>query len=259
MSKSGLRFWIISISVFIFLVISANPTITSYLYQTPGYIPSIGLRLFSLFLSIVLIMAFHGAPRASPETMASIHESPRVMTLPLLVLAVGAVFAGWLGYELFVGVDMKQFWGESIFILPTNTAMENAHHAPTWVKILPVVLATAGVGFAVLFYGFLTSIPARVAAMLRPLYLLFFNKWYFDELYDSIFVRPAVRIGTYLWRRGDQDTIDGFGPDGMSALVYRLSGVFSRIQTGFVFHYAFAMLIGVVVMVTWYYFRFMGV
>ena len=207
----------------------------------------------------LLIMAFHGAPRASPETMASIHESPRVMTLPLLVLAVGAVFAGWLGYELFVGVDMKQFWGESIFILPTNTAMENAHHAPTWVKILPVVLATAGVGFAVLFYGFLTSMPARVAAMLRPLYLLFFNKWYFDELYDSIFVRPAVRIGTYLWRRGDQDTIDGFGPDGMSALVYRLSGVFSRIQTGFVFHYAFAMLIGVVVMVTWYYFRFMGV
>ena len=180
------------------------------------------------------------------------------MTLPLLVLAVGAVFAGWLGYELFVGVDMKQFWGESIFILPTNTAMENAHHVPKWVKTLPVVLATAGVGFAVLFYGYLTSMPAKIAALLRPLYLLFFNKWYFDELYDAVFVRPAVLIGTYLWRRGDQDTIDGFGPDGMSALVYRLSGVFSRVQTGFVFHYAFAMLIGVVVMVTWYYFRFIG-
>tara|TARA_B100001057_G_scaffold130897_1_gene130019 strand:+ start:533 stop:2467 length:1935 start_codon:yes stop_codon:yes gene_type:complete len=206
----------------------------------------------------LLILAFHGAPRASAETMAHVHESPRVMTLPLFVLAVGAVFAGWLGYELFVGIDMKRFWGESIFILPTNTAMENAHHVPVWVKTLPVVLATAGVGFAILFYGYLTSMPAKIAALLRPLYLLFFNKWYFDELYDAVFVRPAVLIGTYLWRRGDQDTIDGFGPDGMSALVYRLSGVFSRVQTGFVFHYAFAMLIGVVVMVTWYYFRFVG-
>ena len=127
------------------------------------------------------------------------------------------------------------------------------------VSSITAAMSISGFKDQFLFYGFLTSMPARLAAMLRPLYLLFLNKWYFDELYDSILVRPAVRIGTYLWRRGDQDTIDGFGPDGMSALVYRLSGVFSRIQTGFVFHYAFAMLIGVVVMVTWYYFRFVGI
>ena len=101
--------------------------------------------------------------------------------------------------------------------------------------------------------------PARIVVMFRPIYLLFFNKWYFDELYNAIFVRQAVRIGAYLWHRGDKDIIDGFGPDGLSAFVYRLSGVCSRIQSGFVFHYAFAMLIGVVVMVTWYYFRVKGV
>jgi NADH-quinone oxidoreductase subunit L len=206
----------------------------------------------------LLIMAFHGTPRASAEVMAHVHESPRVMTLPLLVLATGAVFSGWLGYELFVGHDMKAFWGDSIFILPTNMAMENAHHVPTWVKLLPIVLASSGVALAVLFYAVWTDMPAKICAAFRPLHLFFFNKWYFDELYDAIFVRPAVRVGRMLWQRGDRDTIDGFGPDGLSALVYRLSGVASRVQTGFVFHYAFAMLIGVVVLVSWYYFRFKG-
>jgi NADH-quinone oxidoreductase subunit L len=206
----------------------------------------------------LLIMAFHGAPRASAEVMAHVHESPRVMTLPLLVLAIGAVFAGWLGYEMFVGKGMTQFWGASIFILPTNTAMIDAHHVPSWVKLLPIVLATSGVALAVLFYGYWTSMPARIAAAFRPVHQLFYNKWYFDEVYDAVFVRPAVRIGAYLWQRGDRDTIDGFGPDGMSAFVFRLSGFCSRVQTGFVFHYAFAMLIGVVVLVSWYYLRFKG-
>jgi NADH-quinone oxidoreductase subunit L len=128
----------------------------------------------------LLIMAFHGAPRASAQVMSHVHESPKVMTLPLLVLAIGAVFAGWLGYELFVGHDMKQFWGASIFILPTNTAMEDAHHVPSWVKLLPIVLASSGVALAVLFYAYWTSMPARIAAIFRPVYLLFYNKWYFD-------------------------------------------------------------------------------
>jgi NADH-quinone oxidoreductase subunit L len=123
---------------------------------------------------------------------------------------------------------------------------------------LPIVLASSGVALAVLFYAVWTDMPAKICAAFRPLHLFFFNKWYFDELYDAIFVRPAVRVGRMLWQRGDRDTIDGFGPDGLSALVYRLSGVASRVQTGFVFHYAFAMLIGVVVLVSWYYFRFKG-
>ncbi|MEC8662080.1 MAG: NADH-quinone oxidoreductase subunit L [Pseudomonadota bacterium] len=206
----------------------------------------------------LLIMAFHGKPRASAEVMSHVHESPLVMTLPLFVLAVGAVFSGWLGYELFVGHDMAVFWGDSIFILPEHHAMEHAHHVPTWVKLLPVLLATSGVLLAVLCYAIWTDIPSVAARLFAPIHRFFFNKWYFDELYDAIFVRPAVRIGSFLWLRGDRDTIDCFGPDGMSAMVMRVSAKAARLQSGFVFHYAFAMLIGVVVLVTWYYFRFGG-
>jgi len=136
--------------------------------------------------------------------------------------------------------------------------MEGAHHVPTWVKVLPVGLAAGGVMLAVLFYGIMPQMPAKIATNFRPIYQLFFNKWYFDEIYDRIFVKPAVLFGSFLWRRGDRDVIDGFGPDGLSSLVYRISGFASRVQTGFVFHYAFAMLIGVVVLVSWYYLRFKG-
>ena len=133
--------------------------------------------------------------------------------------------------------------------------MENAHHVPTWVKILPVVL-TAGVGFAVFLWLFDLN-AVKNCCIFRPLYVLFST----NGILTNFMTRP-LSVRQYDWSislaAGDQDTIDGFGPDGMSAFVYRLSGVFSRIQTGFVFHYAFAMLIGVVVMVTWYYFRFMG-
>ncbi len=207
----------------------------------------------------LLILAFHGTPRASAQVMARIHESPKVMTIPLFVLALGAIFSGWLGYELFVGHDMSAFWGSSIFILPWNEAMEAAHHVPTWVKLLPIGLAFGGVLLAVLLYGIMPGMPAKIASAFRPVHLLFLNKWYFDEIYDAIFVRPAVRFGQLLWQRGDKDTIDGFGPDGMSGLVYRVFGFCARLQTGFVFHYAFAMLIGVVVLVSWYYLRFGGV
>ena len=206
----------------------------------------------------LLIMAFHGKPRASVEIMSHVHESPLVMTLPLFVLAVGAIFSGWLGYELFVGHDMAVFWGDSIFILPEHHAMEHAHHVPTWVKLLPVLLATSGVLMAVLCYAIWTDIPPVAARLFAPIHRFFFNKWYFDELYDAIFVRPALRIGSFLWLRGDRDTIDGFGPDGMSAMVMRVSAMAARLQSGFVFHYAFAMLIGVVLLVTWYYFRLGG-
>ena len=206
----------------------------------------------------LLIMAFHGKPRASAKVMSHVHESPLVMTLPLLVLSIGAIFSGWLGYELFVGTGMDRFWGDSILILPIHTAMEHAHHVPIWVKLLPVVLATSGVVLAVLCYSVWTGLPAATVRTFRPVHTFFFNKWYFDELYDAIFVRPAVRIGEILWQKGDRDTIDGLGPDGLSGLVIRVSAAASRLQSGFVFHYAFAMLIGVVALVTWYYLRFGG-
>ena len=206
----------------------------------------------------LLILAFHGTPRASDEVMAHVHESPNVMTLPLVPLALGAIFAGWMGYDLFVGHHWQDFWGASIFILPSHDAMEAAHHVPTWVKLLPIGLATAGVVGAYIAYARLPWLPISVAGRAGALYRFLFNKWYFDELYDRIFVGPAVRIGRLLWVRGDKGVIDHYGPDGLSALVARLSGRLVQMQTGYVYHYAFAMMIGVVVLLTWYFSGFGG-
>ncbi len=206
----------------------------------------------------LLILAFHGTPRASDEVMAHVHESPNVMTLPLVPLALGAIFAGWMGYDLFVGHHWQDFWGASIFILPSHDAMEAAHHVPTWVKLLPIGLATAGVIGAYIAYVRLPWLPISVAGRAGALYRFLFNKWYFDELYDRIFVGPAVRIGRLLWVRGDKGVIDHYGPDGLSALVARLSGRLVQMQTGYVYHYAFAMMIGVVVLLTWYFSGFGG-
>ncbi|MGB1469220.1 MAG: NADH-quinone oxidoreductase subunit L, partial [Candidatus Puniceispirillaceae bacterium] len=161
----------------------------------------------------LLIMAFHGTPRASDEIMAHVHESPNVMTLPLVPLALGAIFAGWMGYDLFVGNHWQEFWGDSLFILPTHQAMEAAHHVPTWVKLLPIGLASAGVVGAYIAYVRLPWLPVSLAGRTGALYQFLFNKWYFDELYDRIFVKPAVRCGQLLWTRGDKGMIDHYGPD----------------------------------------------
>ncbi|MGB2051059.1 MAG: NADH-quinone oxidoreductase subunit L [Candidatus Puniceispirillaceae bacterium] len=206
----------------------------------------------------LLIMAFHGTPRASDEIMAHVHESPNVMTLPLVPLALGAIFAGWMGYDLFVGNHWQEFWGDSLFILPTHQAMEAAHHVPTWVKLLPIGLASAGVVGAYIAYVRLPWLPVSLADRTGALYQFLFNKWYFDELYDRIFVKPAVRCGKLLWIRGDKGVIDHYGPDGLSAAVARLSGRLVQLQTGYVYHYAFAMMIGVVVLLTWYFSGFGG-
>jgi len=206
----------------------------------------------------LLIMAFHGTPRASADVMSHVHESPKVMLLPLVPLALGAIFAGFVGYEMFVGHDYQQFWGDAIFILPEHQAMENAHHVPKWVKLLPIFLAASGVALAYLAYSMMPSIPGKVVSLFKPVHNFFFNKWYFDELYDAIFVKPSVKIGALLWQRGDKATIDGFGPDGITAMVLRISQSASRLQSGYVYHYAFAMMIGIVVLLSWYFSGFGG-
>ncbi len=201
----------------------------------------------------LLIMAFHGKPRCSAEVFEHVHESPPIMILPLIPLAFGAIFAGWFGYQSFVGYDMSYFWGDSLFILPEHHAMEEAHHVAEWVKRLPVILAAAGVGLAIIAYLIIPSLPARVVSMARPIHTLFFNKWFFDELYDLLFVRASVRFGTFLWVKGDKQTIDAFGPDGLSGLVLNGSNKLSKLQSGYVYHYAFAMMIGVVMLLSWYF------
>ena len=150
----------------------------------------------------LLIMTFHGKPRASDEVMSHVHESPLTMTIPLFVLAIGAIFSGFIFYDLFVGHHWQDFWGNSIMILPENTAMTEAHHVPKIIKFMPLIVGVAGVAMAYLAYMIFPSLPGLLTTLFKPIHQLFFNKWFFDELYDAVFVRPAVRIGRQLWSRG---------------------------------------------------------
>lgn len=200
----------------------------------------------------LLFMTFHGSARANEKTMAHVHESPYSMTVPLIVLAIGAVFSGWLGYDYFVGDGQKNFWGNSILVLPTHGALEEAHHVPLWVKLLPIVVAVVGIIAAYVFYVMRPTWPQLVANRFRRIYLFLYHKWYFDELYDWMFVNPAHELGHGLWKEGDGTLIDGVGPDGIAAATRSLAQRFSRLQSGYVYHYAFAMMVGVVSLVTWY-------
>ncbi len=200
----------------------------------------------------LLFLTFHGTPRMDQHTLDHAHESPPVMLIPLIVLAIGAVISGYVGYNTFVGSGMDAFWGSSILVLEGNNTVEAAHHVPLWVKLLPIVVAVAGIAAAYYAYIVKPGLPAQVAQSIRPVYLFLLNKWYFDELYDWLFVKHSWQAGLGFWQTGDRAIIDGFGPDGVSAMARWCAGHVARLQTGYLYHYAFAMLIGVVVLVTWY-------
>jgi NADH-quinone oxidoreductase subunit L len=202
----------------------------------------------------LIIMTFHGKPRADERTMGHVHESPKSMTVPLLVLAVGAVFAGYVGFESFVGEHSASFWGKAILVLPGHNALADAHHVPLWVKSLPIIVGVVGIALAYYLYMTRPDLPARIAGRFKHIYLFLYNKWYFDELYDRAFVRPARYLGREFWQQGDGALIDGLGPDGVAAVARNLAARASRLQTGFVYHYAFAMLIGVAGLVSLYLF-----
>jgi NADH-quinone oxidoreductase subunit L len=202
----------------------------------------------------LIIMTFHGKPRANEHVMAHVHESPAVMTIPLAVLAVGAVFSGMVGYEWFVGHDREHFWRESIFVMPGHDVLEAAHHVPGWVPVLPLIVGIVGIALAYVLYLFMPQIPGQIAGTFKGLHQFLFRKWYFDELYDRIFVQPALYIGYGLWKSGDGSLIDGVGPDGVAAATRDIAIRATRLQSGYLYHYAFAMVIGVVLLVSWFYF-----
>jgi NADH-quinone oxidoreductase subunit L len=203
----------------------------------------------------LLLLTFHGRPRADEHVMAHVHESPAVMLIPLLFLATGALFAGWLGYDLFVGHHHHDFWRHAILETEAHPSLENAHHVPSWVALLPTVVAVSGIALAYLFYVFAPGLPGALAGAFQGVYQFLLNKWYFDELYDIVFVKPAFKIGRGLWQGGDGALIDGVGPDGVAAATKAVATRVARAQSGYLYHYAFAMLIGVAVFVTWYIFN----
>lgn len=223
----------------------------------------------------LILMTFHGKPRADEHVMAHVHESPSIMLLPLVILSLGALFAGYVFHGGFVGSahapghvndvhntsnyvsiwDKEHFWGESIKVLPENDTVEAAHHVPVWVKKLPIGVAGFGIFLAYLFYMWREGMAAKFAAAFKPFHQLFFNKWYFDELYERVFVQRAKRWGSFFWKQGDGAVIDRMGPDGVSSLSRRIGGCLSLFQSGYMFQYAFIMLVGLLGLITWLIYR----
>ncbi len=183
-----------------------------------------------------------------------VHESPPVMLIPLAVLALGATFAG-VGFRyLFIGGGHEAFWRHSLFLAQDNHILEQMETVPAIVSFSPALMMLIGLGVAYYMYVVDRTLPKRLADAYPYLYRFLLNKWYFDELYDAIFVRPAFAIGRLFWKEGDGAIIDGFGPDGISARVLDITRSAIRLQTGYIYHYAFAMLLGVAALATWYLF-----
>ncbi|MGO9629454.1 MAG: NADH-quinone oxidoreductase subunit L [Xanthobacteraceae bacterium] len=224
-------------------------TIASY-----GFIMTVAAAALTSFYSWRLIFkTFLGEPHDHHHYEAA-HESPLVMLIPLAVLAVGSIAAGWPFLHIFEGDGAVEFFRNSLMIGPNNHVLEDMEHLPWAVKLAPTVMMLIGLLVAVQFYLFRPDIPESLARDQGVLYRFLLNAWYFDRIYDFIFVRPTLWLGRLLWKGGDGFVIDGLGPDGVSARVLDVTRNVVRLQTGYLYHYAFAMLIGVAAFVTWFMF-----
>jgi len=207
--------------------------------------------LTSFYSWRLIFKTFFGEPHDHHHYEAA-HESPLVMMIPLYVLAAGSILAGYPFYEYFAGHHVSEFFRQAL--AEGKGILDAIHHVPLWVKATPFVMMLIGFLVAVQFYLRDPAIPVRLAQDHQILYRFLLNKWYFDEIYDFIFLRPAKWLGYTLWKRGDGWLIDGFGPDGVSARVLDVTRNVVRLQTGYLYHYAFAMLIGAAVLITWFMF-----
>lgn len=207
-----------------------------------------GIGLFVAFLTAfyswrLLLLTFHGPAHASKETMSHVHESPSSMLIPLGILSLGAILCGHIGYAWFIGEYANFFWNGSL-VLP-----EHLKEIPTWVVWEPAISAIIGVAAAYFLYGGNRQLPHRLSQQFRYLYAFSKNKWYIDELYNFLFVNRAFKLG-HIWQRMDKRIIDRFGPDGVTVMSLWTGRLTSRLQTGYVYHYALAMIIGVLFMIT---------
>ena len=199
----------------------------------------------------LIFKTFHGTPH-DQHHYDEAKESPAVILIPLGVLAVGSILAGFPFKEYFAGHHVEHFFRESI--KQSKDVIEGIHHVPLWVALTPTVMMLLGLGVSAYFYLWRPDIPANMARQHDVLYRFLLNKWYFDEIYDFLFVRPSLWIGRVLWKVGDGKLIDGLGPDGVSARVLDVTRNVVRLQTGYLYHYAFAMLIGAAALITWFMF-----
>ena len=210
----------------------------------------VGALMTAFYSWRLIFMTFYGETHADHKTYEHAHESPPTMLVPLAVLALGATIAGLVFSGYFIGHDESAFWGASLFRGENNHVLHAMHDVPEWVSYSSFVAMLIGFAIAWLYYIRAPWLPAATARAFKPLYLFLLNKWYFDELYDLIFVRPAFAIGRFLWKGGDGAVIDG-AINGTAATVGRITGRVVKLQTGYVYNYAFAMLIGVAALLTW--------
>ena len=270
---------------------SKDAVIESAYVGTAGGFAFWALVVAALFTSFyswrLMFMTFYGKQRGDKHTHEHAHESPMTMLVPLGVLAVGSVFAGMIWYSSFFGKPnevVKYFGGTygepsaelveavkerspkaselhyvmesapgeaAIYMAPENTVLHEAHYVPTWVKLSPFIAMLIGFGTAFWFYIVNPGLPKRLAEQQRPLYLFLLNKWYFDEAYDFLFVQPAKAIGRFLWKRGDEGTIDGTINGVSMGVIPFFTRLAGRFQSGYIFSYAFAMVIGLALLITW--------
>jgi NADH-quinone oxidoreductase subunit L len=258
-------------------------------YGSFAYWMGIAAAFMTAFYSgRLLFMTFHGKPRMDHHTFDHAHESPPVMLTPLVVLAVGALFAGFLGYQGFVGgaenhekvalvedkvevdhtveapvveeadhgdeLNRFMFWGKAIKVLPENDTLDAAHHVPLWVKLLPTGMGVLGLFLSFIFYVAAPNLPGAMVRAFSAVHRLFFRKWYFDEIYNAVFVKNAICAGHVFWKT-DKNVVDGVGPDGVAARSRDFGALLKRVQSGYVFHYAFIMIIGVISFVVWFYYQ----
>ena len=211
--------------------------------------------LTSFYSWRLIFKTFHGEPH-DQEHYEAAHEAPIWMLVPIGILAVGSILAGFPFKELFAGHAVDDFFRESLKMNPK--IIEEMHHINPVIAFLPTAMMVGGFLVSWLFYIRRPYLPVELANQQPLLYQFLLNKWYFDELYDLIFTRPAKWIGYQLWKKGDGFVIDGFGPDGVSARVLDVTRNVVKIQTGYLYHYAFAMLIGVAGLITWFMFGLGG-
>ena len=215
-----------------------------------GYAVTIGVLtafMTSLYSWRLIFMTFHGTFNNKNISLSKVHESPAVMLVPLLFLALGAIFAGYAFKDYFIGSQFIQFWNNSIFFLKEFVL----HHPPLWFLLLTPILVLLAIPLSYYFFVKDKKSLDGFIEINKPLYNFLVNKWYFDELYDFLFVKPAKKIGTFFWKIGDGTIIDGFGPDGLAKLVKSVSDKAVQFQSGFLYHYAFVILIGLSILLTY--------
>jgi len=220
--------------------------------QIAYWLGVVGAFMTAFYSARLMFMTFYGTYRGDHHTWDHAHESPPVMLIPLYVLAAGALLSGLVAYGWFVGEGWENFWGTSIAVKATEHILHAMHEVDTWVKLLLLVAALSGMALSYYYYVVNPAMPAKTIRAFKPLHTLFYNKWYFDELYDAMLVQPALAIGRLFWKKGDGATIDGLGPDGLAARANDVAGVLSRFQSGYLYHYAFVMLVGVAALVSYF-------